>query len=293
MGTGASNDSPLGGGFGGAAKSDTTAPDGTFSLAGFGDGDLTIVADLPGVGRSKALRVTPEQPAQTALVLELLPYGSIAGTVHQDAAAPTTAVTAQSTTTPGAVYMVTAGGDGAFRFDRLAPDTYKVSATLGSPRRGLKQYSKQVDVPAGKEATVALSVELGTVTLAVTPTAGKPVGIVVGYLATGMITGATAQALSLALAAAGPGSSQIAIARPGSPAEFDAVVPGSYTACLVALPTELGGGGGAQGYLGAHASALPAVCQPLQIAPSPTTQALSIAVAIPPMIPGGGGGSGG
>jgi len=188
---------------------------------------------------------------------------------------------------------VTAGADGAFRFDRLAPDTYKVSATLGSPRRGLKQYSKQVDVPAGQEVTVSLSVDLGTVTLDVTPTASKPVGVALGYLASGSITATTAQALSLALAAAGTGNSQLQIARPGSPAEFDAVVPGSYTACLVALPVELTGGGGIQGYIAAHASVLPAVCRPVQLAPSPTTQALSIAVTVPAMIPGGGGGSGG
>jgi len=188
---------------------------------------------------------------------------------------------------------VTAGADGAFRFDRLAPDTYKVSATLGSPRRGHKQYSKQVDVPAGREATVALSVDPGTITLEVTPTAGKPLGIVIGYLASGSITATTAQGVVLALAAAGTGSSQVAIARPGAPATFDAVAPGAYTVCLIALPSELGDGGGAPAYASAHAAALAAVCQPVPIAPAPATQALSIAVVVPAMIPGAGSGSGG
>src|SRR5439155_1655806 len=126
---------------------------GDFSLAGFGDGDLTIVADLPGVGRSKALRVTADAPNQTALSLELLQYGAISGSLTQGGQpAAGVMATAQSTSTPGAVYTVQAGRDGAYRFDQLAPDTYKVSAMLGTPRRGMHLYSQQVTIAPGAEA---------------------------------------------------------------------------------------------------------------------------------------------
>jgi hypothetical protein len=115
-----------------------------------------------------------------------------------------------------------------------------------------------------------------------------PVGIAIGYLASGALAATTAQDLSLKLAAAGPGNSQVAIARPGSPAEFDSVAPGSYTTCLVALPSELTGGG-AQGYMTAHAGTLGAVCQPVVVAASPATQALNVPVTIPAMAGSGSG----
>ena len=54
----------------------------------------------------------------------------------------------QSTTTPGALYSVASGPDGAYRFDKLAPDNYKVSATVGMPMTGMKFYSKEVAVPS-------------------------------------------------------------------------------------------------------------------------------------------------
>ena len=61
-------------------------------------------------------------------------------------AAADTIISAQSVNTPNATYSVVSGADGTFRFDKLAPDTYKVSAMLGTPMRGMTFYSKQVKV---------------------------------------------------------------------------------------------------------------------------------------------------
>lgn len=267
--------------FGGGTKQDTTDQGGNFSLSGFGDGDVTIVADMPGVGRSKAMRIPEEN--QQPLTVELQPYGSLSGAVHQDPSMPAAvAVTCQSTTTPGAVTLTTAGADGAFRFDSLAPDTYKVSATLGSIRRGLSLYSQQVTVQSGQEAHVDLTVQPGTVTLDITATSSKPTGIVVAYLISGTIAATTQQGVSLAMAGAGAGTSKVAIARPASPAELELVAPGAYTACVVALPIDVTGQ--AQQYMDAHGAKLAAVCQPATVAASPTTQAISIPVVVPDII---------
>jgi hypothetical protein len=274
------------GGFGGAdPKTDTTGPDGSFALAGFGEGDVAIVADLPSIGRSKALRVTDDAPNQSQLVLELQAYGSLSGVLHQGASAQGVAVTAQSTTTPGALFVVQAGADGAYRFDRLAPDTYKVSATLGNPRRGMHFYSKQIDVPLGTEVTLDLSVDAGAVTVTAQPVGSKgQVGLAIGWLATGAITATTANELQLKLAAAGTGASQMVPARPPDPSTFTEVVPGPYTACFVPLPLEVRGQQ-AIGYMGRHATKLPAYCQAVTVAPSPATQAITVPVVVPAMIP--------
>ena len=285
MGGGSTNDAPVGNGmFGASTKTDTTAPDGTFSLAGFSGGDLTIVADLAGVGRSTPMRVTDDAAAPTNLVLQLQPYGSISGTLHQDSTAAGVGVTAQSTSTPGAVYIVQAGADGMYSFDHLAPDTYKVSATLGSPRRGMHFYSKQVDVPPSTNVTVDLSVDTGSITVVVTPTpTGGTVGVVLGWLANATLTATTDQALSLQLAAAGAGNSQMAIGRSG-PVTFSDMASGAYTVCLVTLPLEVTGQQ-AVGYLGRHASALPSVCKPVTVADSPASQTVAVQVTVPAMIP--------
>jgi protocatechuate 3,4-dioxygenase beta subunit len=290
VGGASSNDSPLGGyaGLGAATKQDTTDQGGAFLLAGFGEGDLTIVADLPGTGRSKPMRVTEDDPNQSAIVLQLMPYGAISGVLTQ-AGAPAAGivVTVQSTTTPGALYVSAAGSDGAYRFDQLAPDTYKVSATLGNPRRGLHQYSQQVDVTSGGDAIVNISVDQGNVTLDLTAQAisGGPPGTVVGYLASTTLAATTYSQLQLAVAGAGAGTTQIATEHGTSPAEFTDITPGAYTACMVALPPDVHGAETIP-YLQQHGTKLAAFCQAVNVATTPQAQAVTIPVTIPP--PSGG-----
>jgi hypothetical protein len=266
-GTGTSNSTAGGnfGGFGAEPKQDTTAPDGTFALAGFGDGDLTIVAELPSIGRSKAMRVTADSPNQRQLVIELEGYGALSGQLHQDGSAQGVAVTAQSTTTPGAVYIVQAGADGAYRFDRLAPDTYKVSATLGSPRRGMRFYSKQIDVPAGTEVTLDLAVEAGAITVTATPIGSKgQVGLAAGWLATGTIAAATANELSLKLAASGAARRRWRSRAAGS-GDVHRRRAGRILDLHGAIALEVRGQQ-AVGYLGRHAGKLAAFCSSLRSA---------------------------
>lgn len=275
-------------------KSTTTDDAGRFSLSGFPEGDLTIVAEQDAVGRSKGLRLPTIMPGQTELTITLEKFGAITGVLRQNnAPVEGVFVSCQSTTTPGAIFGVASGPDGSYRYDRLAPDTYKVSATVGMPMSGMKFYSKQVDVPAGGTVTVDLAVEPGAVGLDVTavPKTGA-LHVANVWLASGALTAATAQELSLKLAAAGPGASQWVIVRNGEPAHFGEVAAGAYTACVVPFPEQVRGFG-AMGYSERHADTLLAFCKPVTIAPSPTTQAATINVELPVYIPEPGMGSGG
>src|SRR5262249_1412741 len=151
--------------------------------------------------------------------------------------------------------------------------------------RGMRFYSKQVDVPLGTEVTVDLTVDAGAVTVAVTPVGSKgQVGLAVGWLASGTIAASTANELSLKLAGAGPGTSQMAIARPPEPATFTEVAPAVYSVCVVPLPPE-GRGRQAMGYAGRHGGKLPAFCKSLAIGASPATQPFEVPVVVPAMIP--------
>ncbi|HUJ59126.1 MAG TPA: carboxypeptidase-like regulatory domain-containing protein, partial [Kofleriaceae bacterium] len=270
----------------------TTASDGTFSIGGLGDGDLTIVAEQPEIGRSKSLRVTPDMQNQSELVLELQGFGSLSGTVRQNGTAmPNVRVSCQSTTTPGSIYMVISGPDGTYRYDRLAPDTYKVSATIGSLRTGMQFYSQQVSVPIGQAVQLDLQVTPGDITLDVAAVPGSGTLTLAGaWLANGVITAKTGSDLSLALAGAGAGSSQFATVRGSAPAAFAQLAPAQYSACVVPLPTQVTGLN-ALGYIDRHGDKLPAYCMPVTVQPSPETQSVSIPVQIPPYI-GDGSGSG-
>lgn len=295
FGSGSSSNAQMGP-MGRGTKTAVTGADGTFALSGFGGGDVTIVAEEPALGRSKSLRLPAVMPGQTELTLELMPYGALSGVLRQGGApAEGVFVTAQSTTTPGSLYNVASGPDGSYRFDKLAPDTYKVSATLGMPMMGMRFYSKQVDVPSGKEVTVDLSVEAGAVTLTVTgrPRAGV-LGVANAWLASGVLAGTTAAALGLELAAAGPGASQWVIIRSGEPAVFKEVTPGAYTVCLVPFPAEVKGMA-AMGYGERHGDELAAYCKAVTVGAAPASQAAEVAVDIPAVItdaPPGGAGSG-
>jgi hypothetical protein len=293
LGNGTTNDSPAGdaaGAFGAGVKTDTTGSDGTFALSGFGDGDVTVVAELAAGGRSPAVRVQEGDPNANNLVLVLQPFGALSGTLHQDTSvAAGVNVSAQSTTSPGAVNIVRSGADGVYRFDQLAPDTYKVSATLGQMRRGLRLYSEQVVVPSGSEAHQDLGIASGDITLEVTPTASNgELGVAIAWLASGTLVAHTDSDLILALAAAGAGTSQMQIARAGT-ATFTDLTAGAYTVCVVPLPSGLHGGA-VQQYMSAHGSKLPAYCQPATVT-SAAQQTMSVPVMIPAMI--GATGSGG
>jgi Carboxypeptidase regulatory-like domain len=286
---------PLAAQFGGGTKTTTTDASGAFSLSGFGDGDLTVVAEQPALGRSRALRLPTVMPGQTELTLALEKYGSLSGTVRQGARpAAGTAVTAMATATPGAVYTVVAGSDGAYRFDQLAPDAYKVSATVGNPRSGLRFYSQQIDVPMGNQVRLDLSVDPGTVTVDVAITAKSgAVGVATAWLISGAITASSASDLALAIAAAGAGNSLRVVTFGGAPAVFTQVAPGSYSACVTPLPAEVSPGA-ARGYADRHSDTLGSFCQPVVVAASPDSQSAQVAVVLPPFIadPGTGGGSG-
>jgi hypothetical protein len=286
--TNSANFGPMGQG----TKTATTDANGNFSLAGFSDGDLAITAEHPAYGRSKALRIPTAMTGQQELTIELQPFGALSGVLRQGGK-PVEGifVSCQSTTTPGAIYAVASGPDGSYRYDKLAPDTYKVSATVGMPMMGMKFYSREVVVASGQEAHVDLAADAGAVTVDVTaqPRAGQ-LGIASAWLASGTITASTESQLRLALAAAGAGSSQWVIIRHGEPAKFTEIVPGAYSACVVPLPTQVQGAS-AMSYSEAHGDTLPAFCMPVKVMPSPDEQTASVPVDVPPYVPDQGSGS--
>src|SRR5439155_18346513 len=130
---------------------------GNFVFSGLGATDLVLVADHDTLGRSQAVTVPASTDSQT-VELVLAPFASLDGTVTQDGQPGAgIVVTTASQATPSASFTVTTGPDGSFRFDRLAPDRYRVSAVGRGGRGGLGLHSAVVTLAAGQNGHVALS----------------------------------------------------------------------------------------------------------------------------------------
>jgi hypothetical protein len=287
FGSGSSGKAQQMGPFQRGTRDTTTDDEGRFTIAGFGPSDLAVVAEHLDVGRSKALRLVNGDPASSSLTLVLEPFGALAGKLVQGGnPAEGVVVTAQATSTPGALFTVASGPDGGYRFDKLAPERYKVSATLGMPMMGMKFYSKEAVVESGKTTAVDLAIEQGGVSLVVTPVAKAParVGVASLTIVSGVIAATSARDLQLRLAAAGQGSSQWAVMINGGNTTFTDLVPGNYSACVVPFPAEVQGMAAMQ-YADRHGDTLAAFCKQVALTAQPAEQRVDVSVEIPAFVP--------
>src|SRR5262249_11397321 len=110
---------------GGAGVKETESDaNGNFVLDGLGVKSVLVVADAED-GRSKTVQVPPGDQDVTLTVPLAVP-GVIEGKVTESDGKPVggAIVVAQAQSAYRGQLMVSAGADGIFRFDRLAPDTY-------------------------------------------------------------------------------------------------------------------------------------------------------------------------
>lgn len=288
FGNGSSSNAQFGP-FGGRTKTAETDENGAFAIYGVGLGDLSLVAEHEEKGRSKAVAIRGSRDSINGLELALEPYGALTGMVKTGDGKPAENVRigAQSQTVPSITYGVASGPDGKFRFDRLAPDTYKVSALGGGGMmRGMGFYSKIVAVASGQTATVNLALETGDITLNVALKGqNKDVGFAFIRYVQGTITPTTARDLELMVAQVGEGSSGLSFFMRGGPAEVPELEPGVYTVCAVPFPTEVQGMGDTMAYSDREGDNLPVFCKVVTVATQPAEQAVEIAVQVPAFVP--------
>lgn len=286
-----SNSKAAGGGPPWARNSKETQSDenGEFTLYGVGPGNLSIVAEHDEQGRSSAQLLRGTTEPITGVSLVLAGYGSMTGKVTAGGApSGRVIVTAASLTVPSAMFSVASGEDGVFRFDRLAPDTYKVSAmTGGMMMRGMGFHSKTAEVKSGETTNVDLAIEAGEVTLTVTlaESAGKELNFSFVMAVEGTIAPKNATELMLAIGAIGQGYSAQGFSIRGGPVELAAMKPGIYTVCAVPYPIEVTGMGDTLEYGEREGDRLPAFCQEAQVPAQPAAQNMTLEVTAPKFVP--------
>ncbi len=266
-----------------------TDENGNFVLYGIGPSDVMLVAEHEEKGRSQAVAIRGTRESVTGLQIQLEPFGALSGTVVSGGKpAEDVRVSAGSQTVPSVIYGVATGPDGKFRFDRLAPDTYKVSAIGGGGMMaGMGFHSKVVTVSSGQTAKVDLVLDLGPVTLLVSPKAtnqDKAGFCFVNYVQ-GDVTAATARELELAIAQVPEGRSGFSFTVGGNPARIEALEPGGYTVCATAFPSEVSGMSDTMAYSEREGDNLKVYCQKVTVAAQPAEQNVEIPVEVPAFVP--------
>jgi hypothetical protein len=278
------------------AKETRTDDRGAFVIHGIGAGDVSIVAEHEVEGRSTSLYIPGSRDSIEGVELALAGFGSLEGMVRKAGQpAGDVIVNASSLTAPGILFGVSTGPDGKFRFDRLAPDRYKVSAMIGrNPMRGFGFHPVVVSVEPDRTAHAELAIDGGAVALqvALRDRSGTELNFSVVQLVAAPIEAKSARELALAVGAIDAYSAQAFSIR-GSPASLPDLAIGPYTVCAVPYPAEVRGMAGTIEYMEREGDNLAIYCRAVDIAAVPAEQSVEIEVVAPAFVPppaaGGGG----
>ncbi|HVV83955.1 MAG TPA: carboxypeptidase regulatory-like domain-containing protein [Kofleriaceae bacterium] len=265
------------------ARSTETDADGRFTLTGFDQRALAIVAGKDGVGRSPSVQV-PHCADSVSIELTLAPVGSLAGTVTRGGQPlGDTVVIAKPAAAISSNFFVVTGADGSFAFDALTPGSYLVSPMIGGGGPRPKDiFTRRVEVTAGARASVTIDTTPGpaTLTVDVVTDAGPPVA-----LAQVIVIQAKVDAQSLAMLRDGSllppdlNGATLAFymrAAMGGPVTVEGMQPDAYTACAVPLPVK--SPAEAQGMMD-QVDSLPMKCEPVTVTAAPTHVTLTVPAA--------------
>jgi hypothetical protein len=276
-----------GGGFGGggaAIQTTTSGDDGSYLIAAAGDKSLLVAADHPTAGRSQIARV-PAAPTSVEVDLTLQIPGSLDGRVTSGGQPMANAmVTAAPQSAALGTFSVRTAGDGTYRFDKLTPDSYVVSASQAGGFRGNIQ-TQTVTIAPQQAAHLDINLTVGSVTvsLGIAPPPGSNVHSAQVSLLSGSVQATTANQLIDAAAARGDGSAHMGYVFGGVAASLPSVTPGAYTACAVPIPIDLGGPRDLA-QIRDKRDQLICVCVPVTIADSPDNQSVTVQVPVPPRL---------
>jgi hypothetical protein len=219
--------------------------DGRFSMTGFDDSPLVVVAEREGVGRSRSIAL-PRSAASAEVDLLLEATGSLHGTVSRAGRPlPGTVVIADPRGGAGSHFFVVSGPDGRFDFDMLTSGAYRVSALIGEGgARPKNMFSNSASVEEGRENHVDIDVAAGTLALGIEVKTDDGGAVPAAFV--GVLSGATGDSSMEGLRARfmtapdGPASLHLRDWRgpSSSPLRIEELLPGPFTICAVPIPAD-------------------------------------------------------
>ena len=143
-----------------------TGADGRFSLRGLGDGTHVLAADHDAVGRSRTVDV-PAGTADLELTLPLRVTGAVQGFARRNGSGSDVFVVLRPVEAANAQWFLSAGPDGSFRFDRIAPGAYVVWAGVerGSKLGGADGMGRRGEVRSGEVLEIDLDLDPGEISV--------------------------------------------------------------------------------------------------------------------------------
>jgi protocatechuate 3,4-dioxygenase beta subunit len=274
-------------------KTGTTDENGEFAISGVPSHDLNVIADHETAGRTMPVVIPGSRESVYGLQLVIEPTGALDGTVTMAGEpAADVPVSCQSQSVPNAIFHVASGHDGRFRFDRLSPGKYMVSAlTGGNPMRGMSFHDgKVLTIASNETATVELEIAGGSIELEVTPVPKSgTLEFAQVYSLQGEVTATTARELMMQTANGAGGFSSFGASIAGNPAVIRDLSAGDYTVCAVPYPSEVDSMPEMLDYMERAGDDLPIYCRRTAVAEQPDRQQLTIDVEIPAFVPAGGG----
>jgi len=270
------------GGRGGELRETVSDERGEFVLGGVGATRTFVLAEGP-TGRSQVVEIPASRDSVGDVELRLDRTGALAGRVTRNhRGIEGVIVNARTPAAPGVFYGVTSGADGTFRFDRLAPGRYKVSA-MTPQLTGMCFFAVATTITPGADATIELAIDGGTSRVEVTPQVSGEGGLAFATvaLARGAVAVHTARELEPTLAAIEQGFSALGVSLRAAPATIAAVPAGDYSACVVAYPSTITSLAAARAYAERAGDTLPVVCRPIHV-DGTSPAAVQVPVAVPP-----------
>jgi hypothetical protein len=149
---------------------------------------------------------------------------------------------------------------------------------------GMKFTTRVVTIAPGQTARVNIDVPAGTASLTVRPQA--PEGALVNgmvYGALGALESKTGRALQYEMARLAPEASTFSIMIASNPVTLESLQAGTWTACIVPLPSEVRGMGPSMEYIEREGENLPVFCATKPLAAP--TQEVTIPVQLPTYVP--------
>lgn len=271
----------------GSTKETVSGPNGEFSIQGVGFRACTVIADHAKLGRSVAVKV-PASKQSVNIDLILIPLGSLEGVVTRgEKPVEGVAVNASPLAMAnGSNLVVSTGPDGRYKFDRMAADTYVVSAMTGmSPLAGMSLNGVEVVVEQGMTARADLTLPEDPVTLEVSlllpDGSNAPLAEVV--VVSGTVESTTAKQIHDYVDNVQGGFSSFNLVITPRPTKVNDLQPGEHTVCAIVFPEGMNKSSTPEvmAYIEDNLDELPSECVPVTLGPEPE-QKLSVQVVYPP-----------
>ncbi|HEY4178481.1 MAG TPA: carboxypeptidase-like regulatory domain-containing protein [Kofleriaceae bacterium] len=269
-------------------RSAITDADGAFSIIGVSKKGSTAAAEHTDRGRSAPISLPAGNDDIPPITLALRGFGSIAGKVTMQGKPVAGATVSQTIkgSTGFAMTVAQTADDGSFAMTKV-PEGEIVLQAMQAKMMAMKATTQNVTVVAGTQSNVTIDIPVGTITLTVNIVA-KPnneVDAAQVFLFNGTMAFKSGKELNDGFGQGGAQGMKFWLGKGLAMPEFDELVPGTYSACVIPITGSFSDPK-LQQRIQENVGTLAVYCQTITVAPSPNTQTATVSVPAMTPLPG-------